>query len=95
MNWDMWIDFHRIDENGLTLGSRKDARHGFTIRKGEYIVVGEDDSGDALAKVVDYEPRTGLVRLKVLSGSAASHPDLLRKSRKTLGISSRIAATQR
>lgn len=79
MTRDMWIDFHRVDERGFTLGARRNARAGLKILEGDYIVVGEEDAGDAVARVVKYEPKSGLVRLKVLRGPASSHPKLLKR----------------
>jgi hypothetical protein len=94
MNWDLWIDFHRIDEHGLTLGSQRNARSGFKIREGDYIIVGEEDAGDAVARVMKYEAKTGIVRLKVFPGSAASHPNLLQKTGRTVTKTSRLASSR-
>lgn len=89
MNWDLWVDFHRVDEHGFTMASSRHARPGVRLREGAYLVVGEEDFGDAVARVVEYEPKTGFVRLKVYPGDAASHPTLLRKTGRQVTSESR------
>lgn len=74
--WDLWVDFHRVDADGLTHASLKDATDGVVIEPGRYLVVGDEDADPAVAQVVDVRA-TGVVLLRVLPGHAEQHLDLL------------------
>lgn len=74
--WDLWVDFHRVDADGLTHASLKDATAGSRIESGRYIVVGDHDADPAVAQVVDIKAN-GVVLLRVLPGHADQHLDLL------------------
>jgi hypothetical protein len=47
-----------------------------------------------VARVMKFEAKTGIVRLKVFPGSAASHPDLLQKTGRTVTKTSRLASSR-
>ncbi len=73
---DLWVDFHRVDSDGLTHASIGDAVPGAVIEAGRYIVVGDYDAEPAVAHVVDVS-HDGMVLLRVLSGHADAHLDLI------------------
>jgi hypothetical protein len=70
--WDLWVDFHRVDTDHLTLASGKDARPGVRVETGTYLVVNDYDADSAVAQVVDVKPN-GTVLLSVLPGHASAH----------------------
>jgi len=74
--WDLWVDFHRVDADGLTHASLKDATAGAVIEPGRYVVVGDEDADPAVAEVVEVKAN-GVVLLRVLPGHADQHLDLL------------------
>jgi hypothetical protein len=74
--WDLWVDFHRVDADGLTHASLKDASTGAVIEPGRYVVVGDEDADPAVAQVVEVKAN-GVVLLRVLPGHADQHLDLL------------------
>ena len=80
MRNDLWVDFHRIDEDGLTLANARHARAGLNLFPGAYVVVGDDDCEPAVAKVVEFDPADGFLRLQVLPGALADFPELLAKA---------------
>ncbi len=82
MQWDLQVDFHRIDENGLTLAHTDDLRPGVHLRQGDYVVVGDEDAEPAVAVVTELDD-DGFMRLRVLPGPASQYPDLL--ARLTVG----------
>lgn len=79
MQVDLRVDFHRIDEDGLTLANARHARAGLHLHRDDYVVVGADDCEPALARVVELD-EDGFMRLRVLPGDAADYPDLLAKA---------------
>ncbi|HUZ43053.1 MAG TPA: hypothetical protein VMU63_01520 [Acidimicrobiales bacterium] len=74
--WDLWVDLHRVDADGLTHASLKDATPGSRVESGRHIVVGDHDADPAVAQVVDIKA-SGVVLLGVLPGHANQHLDLL------------------
>lgn len=74
--WDLWVDFHRVDADGLTHAHLDDASPGRQIHPGQYIVVGDEDADPAVAHVVDVNP-DGVILLRVLPGHADAHRELL------------------
>lgn len=74
--WDLWVDFHRIDADGLTHASVKDASAGAIIEPGSYLVVGDEDAEPAVAQIVEVKAN-GVVLLRVLPGPADQHMELL------------------
>lgn len=75
-SWDLWVDFHRIDADGLTHASIEDATPGAVIEAGRYVVVGDYDADPAVAHVVDVS-HDGIVLLRVLPGHANAHVELI------------------
>jgi hypothetical protein len=75
MAWDLWVDFMRTDEDGLTHASMRNARPGLTLHVGDHIVVGNEDADPAVARVVSVDP-DGIVLLAVLPGPAEDHQAL-------------------
>ncbi len=67
MCWDLWIDCHRRDGDGLTHASVKDLSHGVSIVVGQLISVGNEEADPALAEVVSIDER-GIVLVRVLPG---------------------------
>ena len=76
MTWQLWIDYHRTDGEGLTHGNVRNAVPGTTLVVGEYIVVGNEEADPAVAEVVQVGP-DGLVLVRTLPGSAEEHLDLV------------------
>jgi len=77
--WDLWVDFHRVDADGLTHASLKDATDGSAIEPGRYVIVGDEDADPAVARVIEVRA-DGVVLLRVLPGHADEHLDLLGRS---------------
>ena len=76
MSWDLWLDYHRIDAEGLTHGNVRNAMPGVSLVPGRFIVVGNEDADRAVAEVVRVEGR-GVVLVRVLPGSVDEHADVL------------------
>ena len=68
MNWDLWIDFQRADDEGLTRGNVRNLREGVSLKVGDVIVVGNEDAEPGVGEVVELGDR-GLVLVKVFPGS--------------------------
>ena len=66
--WDLWIDFQRADDEGLTRGNIRNARPGVALNVGNVIVVGNEDAESAVGEVVELGDR-GFVLVKVFAGS--------------------------
>lgn len=69
MKWDLWVDYHRRDEDGLTHTNIIDAEPGIELRPGLFFVVGNEEADPAVAEVVDVGD-DGIVLVRVLPGSA-------------------------
>lgn len=50
--WDLWIDYQRCDDDGLTHGDIRHARVGLVVKPGMNLVVGNEDADLANAEVV-------------------------------------------
>jgi hypothetical protein len=72
MDWQLWIDYHRTDADGLTHGNIRNAAPGTRLVVGDHILVGNEDADSAVAEVVQVGP-DGLVVVRVLPGLAAEH----------------------
>ena len=68
MSWDLWIDFQRADDNGLTRGNTRHTRSGVELHLGDTIVVGNEDAEAGVAEVVELGDR-GFVLVRVFPGS--------------------------
>ena len=84
MDRQLWIDYHRMDADGLTHGNLRNARPGTQLVVGKYIVVGNEEADPAVAEVVQVGPN-GLVLVRVLKGPAEEHLDLVSPSSASTG----------
>jgi hypothetical protein len=73
--WDLWLDYHRRDSDGLTHGNLRNARSELEL-PGQYVVVGTEEAVAAVAEVVRVDDG-GVVRMRVLPGSADDNRSLL------------------
>ena len=80
MSWDLWLDYHRIDAEGLTHGNVRNGSPGVDLSPGRFVVVGNEDADPAVAEVVRLEDR-GVVLVRVLPGSVDDHVHLLSPGR--------------
>ena len=74
--WDLWVDFHRVDADGLTHAHVDDLTAGVEPHTGDYLVVGDEDADPAVAQVVSIAA-DGVILVRVLSGHADLHRGLL------------------
>lgn len=72
MELGLWVDYQRIDADGLTHTHLRNAVGGATVRPGGHVVVGNEDADPAVALVVSVEPN-GVVLLRILPGPAEAH----------------------
>lgn len=79
VKWDLWVDYHRTDGNGLTHTNVRNAEPGVELKQGAHVVVGNEEADLAVAEVVAVKP-TGVVLVKVLPGQAEDHLDLVRRA---------------
>lgn len=70
--WDLWLDYHRQDGDGLTNTHLEDVEGDIEIVPGAYVVVGNVEADPAVAEVVKVEP-DGVVLVRVLPGPAEDH----------------------
>ena len=77
MHWDLWIDYHRRDDAGLTHASLQDVGTGLVLGQGSFIVVGNEEADPAVAEVVSIDER-GIVLVRVLPGSVEENSLRLR-----------------
>ena len=68
MSWDLWVDFQRADEAGLTRGNVRHVRSGVELHVGDTIVVGNEEAEPGVAEVVELGDR-GFVLVRVFPGS--------------------------
>lgn len=76
MHWDLWIDYHRCDGDGLTHASIKDAEPGVSVVPGAVLTVGNDEADPAVAEVVSVDD-SGIVLVRVFPGSLQTNGHLL------------------
>lgn len=69
------VDFNRVVGADLVRANARHATPGTVIEVGATVVVGDDDWGVAPAEVVEFEPETGSLVLRVL---AALQPEAAR-----------------
>ena len=60
------VDFNRVVRDDLIRGNARRAVPGTDIAVGAIVIVGDDDWGVAPAEIVEYDPSTGAVVLRVL-----------------------------
>lgn len=75
-SWDLWLDYHRCDAEGLTHGNVRDACPGTQLVLGRYVVVGNEEAESAVAEIVRFEDN-GVVLVRVLPGSLEDNRALL------------------
>jgi hypothetical protein len=76
MDWQLSIDYHRTDAEGLTHGNIRNVVPGTKLVVGDHILVGNEEADPAVAEVVQVGP-DGLVLVRVLLGPAAEHLHLV------------------
>jgi len=74
--WDLWLDYHRRDADGLTHGNARNARPGVTLTAGAHIIVGNEEADPAVAEVVRIDD-DGVVLLRVVPGTVEDNRTLL------------------
>lgn len=74
--WDLWVDFHRVDADGLTHAHVDDLTAAVEPHTGDYLVVGDEDADPAVAQVVSVAA-DGVILVRVLPGHADLHRELL------------------
>ena len=77
MAWDLWIDFQRGDDDGLTYSNVRNLRAGLSVKPGDTIVVGNEDAEPGLAEVVEVGENRFLL-VQVFPGSVEEHRERLR-----------------
>ena len=75
-SWDLWLDYHRRDADGLTHGHIRNAQHRVNVAPGRYIVVGNEEADPAVAEVVRIQDN-GVVLVRVLPGSVEDNRAVL------------------
>jgi len=75
-SWDLWLDYHRRDADGLTHGNVRNARPGAQLEPGRYVVVGNEEADAAVAEIVRFEDN-GVVLVRVVPGSVEDNRALL------------------
>lgn len=77
MAWDLWIDFQRGDDGGLTSANVRNLRAGLTVQLGDTIVVGNEDAEPGVAEVVEVG-ENGFLLVRVFPGSVEEQRNRLR-----------------
>ena len=72
MIWDLWIDFQRADDEGLTRGNVRNLREGLSLKVGDVIVVGNEDAEPGVGEVIELGVQ-GFVLVKVFPGSVGEN----------------------
>ena len=83
--WDLWVDFHRTDSEGLTHAHVDDLTASAAVHAGQYLVVGDEGADPAVAQIVSVEP-DGVLVLRVLPGPAETHRELLTSGHAFRGV---------
>jgi hypothetical protein len=73
---ELWVDDHQEYEPGVVHAHLRHARVPIDPRPGDYLVVGDDEIEPALAGVLS-RSESGALRLRMLPGTASSHPELV------------------
>jgi len=76
MTWDLWLDYQRIDADGLTHGNVRNGASGVELSPGRFVIVGNEDADPAVAEIVRVEGRA-VVLVRVLPGSVRDRLGLL------------------
>jgi hypothetical protein len=70
--WDLWIDYQRIDAEGLTHGNVRNGAPGVELSPGRFVIVGNEDADCAVGEIVRVDGR-GVVLVRVMPGSVGDH----------------------
>ena len=76
LTWDLWLDYHRRDAEGLTHGNVRNARPGVSLTAGAHVVVGNEEADSAVAEVVRIDD-DGVVLVRVVPGTVEDNRTLL------------------
>lgn len=76
MDYDLWVDFQRMQDNGRLLARSRNARRGLTLVAGMHLVVGCEDAQPAVARILAVTA-DGSVELQVLPGPVEQNRSLL------------------
>ncbi len=76
MSWDLWVDYHRTDERGLTHTNLRNVTAGVDLQPGQHVVVGNEEADAAVAEVIEISA-DGTVLVSVLPGPADQHLHLV------------------
>lgn len=74
MRRQLTVDFNEELDDGLLLAHDRDAVPGTQITVGTRLTVGDDDAGVCLAEVVEYEPTSGVLTVRLLEDQLSDHP---------------------
>lgn len=74
--WHLWVDFFRVDADGLTHAHTDDLTTGVEVHPGDHLVVGDAGADPAVAKVIAVDA-DGAILLRVLPGHADLHRELV------------------
>ena len=66
MERQLTVDFNRVVDGSLIRANTRRAMAGVAYVPGSIIVVGDDDCGVVQAEVVEHEPETGSIVLRLL-----------------------------
>jgi hypothetical protein len=80
MRRELTVDFNRVVSDDLIGANARRARPGIEIAVGKTVVVGDDDWRVAPAEVVEYDPSTGALVLRVLAELQAEDTTSLSES---------------
>ena len=71
-DWDLWIDFHSGDDDGLTRANIRNLRTGLRLCVGDIIIVGNEDAESGVGEVMELG-QNGFALVKVFPGSIAEN----------------------
>ena len=75
MERQLTVDFNRAVDGSLIRANTRRAKAGVAFVPGSISVVGDDDWGVVQAEVVEHEPETGSIVLRLLGDLIDEHPD--------------------
>lgn len=77
MTWEVWVDYHRTDGDGLTHTNVRNAEPDVELKPGAHVVVGNEEADLAVAVIVTVQTG-GVMLVRVLPGPAKDHLHLVR-----------------